>query len=71
VGEALVWWGIFLIACDNWIGLFTIVSPLRMHYRMAYRQNLPWLETKITKHRPGYSDYAARTNRFYPWFPKR
>jgi steroid 5-alpha reductase family enzyme len=71
VGEALVWWGIFLIACDNWIGLFTIISPLRMHYRMAYRQNLPWLETKITKHRPGYSDYAARTNRFYPWFPKR
>jgi steroid 5-alpha reductase family enzyme len=69
-GEALVWWGIFLIACDNWIGIFTIVSPLRMHYRMAYRQGLAWLETKISNGRPEYRRYVARTNRFYPWFPK-
>ena len=70
-GEALLWWGIFLIACDNWIGLFTIVSPIRMHHRMAYRQGIVWLEQKMSNLRPEYRDYVARTNRFYPWFPKK
>lgn len=70
-GEALLWWGIFLIACDYWLGLFTILSPIRMHHRMAYRHGINWLETKMTGMRPEYADYVARTNRFYPWFPKR
>jgi len=69
-GEALLWWGIFLIACDNWIGVFTIVSPLRMHYRMAYRRGIGWLEEKMSSQKPAYRDYVARTNRFYPWFPR-
>ena len=69
-GEALVWWGIFLIACDNWIGLVTILSPIRMHHRMAHRQGIGWLEKKMSTLRPEYADYIARTNRFYPWPPK-
>jgi steroid 5-alpha reductase family enzyme len=70
-GEALLWWGIFLIACDHWIGLFTIVSPIRMHHRMAYRQGIGWLEQKMSGLRPEYRDYIARTNRFYPWLPRK
>lgn len=70
-GEALLWWGIFLIACEHPIGLLTIVSPIRMHHRMAYRAGIVWLEGKMSRHRPEYADYVARTNRFYPWFPKR
>ena len=70
-GEALLWWGIFLIACDHWVGIFTIVSPIRMHHRMAYRQGIVWLEEKMGNLRPEYRDYVARTNRFYPWFPKK
>lgn len=70
-GEALVWWGIFMIACDNWVGLFTILSPIRMHHRMAYRQGILWLEEKMSRLRPEYADYMTRTNRFYPWFPKK
>lgn len=70
-GEALLWWGIFLIACDNWIGLVTILSPIRMHHRMAYRQGIGWLEDKMRNLRPEYADYIARTNRFYPWFPRK
>jgi len=69
-GEACAWWGIYLVACDNLAGWWVIVSPLRMHYRMAYRQGLVWLEEKMTSNKSGYADYVARTNRFYPWFPK-
>jgi len=25
---------------------------------------------KTMSHRPGYVEYAARTNAFFPWFPK-
>lgn len=70
-GEALVWWGIFLIACEHPIGLLTILSPLRMHHRMAYRKGIVWLEQKMAANKPGYADYMARTNRFYPWWPKK
>jgi steroid 5-alpha reductase family enzyme len=69
-GEACAWWGIYLVACDNLAGWWVIVSPLRMHYRMAYRMGLVWLEEKMTNNKPGYADYVARTNRFYPWFPR-
>ncbi|UUZ69741.1 DUF1295 domain-containing protein [Polaromonas sp. P2-4] len=70
-GDALVWWGLFLIACDNSIGLWTIFAPARMHYRLAYRQGIGWLEAKMSNLRPEYADYINRTNRFYPWFPKK
>ena len=72
VGEALLWWGIFLVACDNFgAGWWTIVSPLRMHYRMAYRQGIAPLEKDIAARRPAYAEYVRRTNRFYPWFPRK
>lgn len=70
-GEACAWWGIFLVAMDNPAGWFAIASPLRMHYRMAYRQGIVWLEEKMSKNKPGYADYMARVNRFYPWFPRK
>ena len=28
-GDACVWWGLFLIASDNWLGLLTVFAPLR------------------------------------------
>jgi steroid 5-alpha reductase family enzyme len=26
---------------------------------------------KTLNQRPGYAEYAARTNAFFPWFPKQ
>ena len=70
-GDALVWWGLFLMACENPIGWLLIFAPARMHYRLAYRQGIVWLENKMSNLRPEYADYIRRTNRFYPWFPKK
>lgn len=72
VGEAVLWWGIFLIACENFgAGWWTIASAIRMHHRMAYRRGIAPLEQDIASRRPGYAAYVARTNRFYPWFPRK
>jgi len=29
------------------------------------------LERTLTKTKPGYEEYMARTNAFFPWFPKK
>lgn len=70
-GDALVWWGLFLMSCDHWIAWFTIFAPIRMTYRLGYRRTLKLLEQNLCDKRPAYADYIARTNRFWPWFPKQ
>lgn len=65
-GDALVWWGLFLMAPPNpWI----LVSPVAMTWFLRRVSGVPLLEASLSKTRPGYADYAARTNTFFPWFP--
>lgn len=70
-GDALVWWGLFLMGCDHWAAWLAIFAPIRMTYRLGYRRTLRPFEEKLRETRPGYADYIARTNRFWPWFPKQ
>ena len=69
-GDVCVWWGLFLIACDNWVGVFTIFAPLRMTNSLVNRTGKKLLEKRMSK-RPGFAEYAARTSGFFPWPPKR
>lgn len=70
-GDALVWWGLFLLSCDHPAAWLTIFSPIRMTYRLGYRRSLKLLEENLLRNRPAYASYVRRTNRFWPWFPKR
>jgi steroid 5-alpha reductase family enzyme len=70
-GDACVWWGLFLIACDHWIGLFTIIAPWRMTNALVNRTGKKLLEKKMRKTRPDYEDYIARTSGFLPWPPRK
>lgn len=70
-GDACVWWGLFLIACDHWIGLLTIFAPLRMTNSLVNRTGKKLLEKKMRKTRPGYEAYIARTSGFFPWPPRK
>lgn len=69
-GDACVWWGLFLIACDNWIGVLTIFAPLRMTNSLVNRTGKKLLEKRMSK-RPGFAEYSARTSGFFPWPPRR
>ncbi|MEK7834393.1 MAG: DUF1295 domain-containing protein [Acidobacteriota bacterium] len=69
-GDALLWWGFYLIACaaGAW---WTIFSPALMTFLLLKVSGVAMLERSLTKTKPEYEIYARRTNAFLPWFPKR
>lgn len=69
-GDACVWWGLFLIACDNLWGLLTVASPVLMTFFLVRRTGKALLERRLTRSKPGYRDYIRRTSGFVPWWPK-
>lgn len=68
-GDAAQWWGFWLFAfsAGAW---WTVFSPLLMTYLLLKVSGVAMLERTLTQTKPGYEDYTARTNAFFPWFPK-
>lgn len=69
-GEALLWWGIFLIGLGAGHGWYGLVSPLTIAYLLLKVSGIPMLEAKY-RDNPEFAVYKARTNAFIPWFPRR
>jgi steroid 5-alpha reductase family enzyme len=70
-GDAMVWWGYFLLALAVPGSLWTILSPLLMTVLLLKVSGVALLEQTITERRPDYYDYSTRTNTFLPWLPRR
>jgi len=68
-GEAVLWWGIFLIARPVPGGWFGLIGPLTITLLLRFVSGVPMLERKY-RGRPDFEDYAGRTNAFVPWPPK-
>jgi len=68
-GEAVMWWGIFIIALSAGASFISIVSPIAITYLLVFVSGVPLLE-KAMVGRPGFEEYANRTNKFIPWLPK-
>ncbi len=64
-GDFLVWWGLFLIAASSG-NVWTIVSPLAMSFFLMKVSGVTLLEKKLVVNRPGYREYVAQTNAFFP-----
>lgn len=64
-GDFCVWWGFYLIAASAgaW---WTILSPLMMSFLLLKVSGVAMLEKTITSRRPGYAEYIAGTNAFFP-----
>jgi steroid 5-alpha reductase family enzyme len=69
-GDACVWWGIFLVAAETGIGIFTILSPIVMTLFLTKGSGAALTEKRMAG-RPGFDDYVARTSGFLPLPPKR
>jgi steroid 5-alpha reductase family enzyme len=70
-GDALLWWGIYLLAvAADWAWL-TIASPALMTFLLLRVSGVTLLERGLAASKPGYADYVARTPAFFPWFPRR
>lgn len=69
-GNACMWWGIFLIACEAPWGWVTIFAPLIMTYLLTNVSGKDLLERDMGK-RKKYREYIARTSGFFPLPPKK
>lgn len=71
-GDALTWWGLWLIAADTGhpAALASIVGPLFLTFTLTRWSGKALLEKGLHKTRPGYADYVQRTSGFIPWPPK-
>jgi steroid 5-alpha reductase family enzyme len=70
-GDLCVWFGLFGIAAETTLGLFSVVGPLLLLVMFLKYSGGPSYEKRLTYQRPGYADYIARTSSLIPWPPKR
>lgn len=69
-GEAMMWWGIFFVAISNLNEFILIISPITITLLLLFVSGVPLLEKKY-KDRADFIEYSKRTNKFFPWFPKK
>jgi steroid 5-alpha reductase family enzyme len=69
-GDAMVWWGLYLLACGSWLGVATLPAPLLMTFVLARGTGKPLTEKHLSGSRPGYADYVRRTSGFVPLPPR-
>lgn len=69
-GDALIWWGLFLLGAGGPLGGWAIGSPLLMTVLLMRVSGVTLLEQTLAQ-RPAYREYIARTPAFFPWWPKR
>ncbi|KMT63130.1 DUF1295 domain-containing protein [Paenilisteria newyorkensis] len=69
-GEALSWWGIFLVSIIGATSLWGIIGPIIITLLLLFVSGVPLLEKKY-KDRPDFQAYAKRTSKFIPSIPKK
>ena len=69
-GEALLWWGIYIIACSVSFGWITVFAPAFITILVRFISGVPLLENKY-KDRPEFQEYMKETNVFAPWFVRK
>jgi len=67
-GNAVLWWGIYLIAVEAGAA-WTIFGPMLMTALLLWVSGVRLLERGLRSTRAGYAEYARRTSAFVPWFP--
>ncbi|MFN4288473.1 MAG: DUF1295 domain-containing protein [Brevundimonas sp.] len=70
-GEALVWWGIFLIAAESGsLGWLALPGVLFVTFTLVKWSGAGILEKRMHDTRPDYAEYVASTNRIIPGPPR-
>lgn len=69
-GDALLWWGFYLVAFAVPGGAWTISGPLLMTFFLLKVSGVALLEKGLVRSKPQYAAYIARTSAFLPWFPR-
>lgn len=70
-GEAVVWWGLFLIALSTPTGYWAAIGPIAITFLLVRVSGVRMLEKGLRERKPEYVDYVRRTSPFVPWPPRR
>lgn len=69
-GDAMLWWGVYVVAASTPGGWLTALSPSLMTLLLTRVSGVTLLEDGLKASKPGYRDYVTRTPAFFPWFPR-
>jgi steroid 5-alpha reductase family enzyme len=69
-GEAIVWWGIYLLSFGQGYEYLTIISPITITLLLRYVSGVPMLEEKY-REREDFQSYAKKTSIFVPIIGKK
>lgn len=69
-GEALTWWGVFLVAFTQLSDAWLLISPVLITLLLLFVSGVPLLEEKY-KDRPDFQEYAKHTPKFVPFIGKK
>lgn len=70
-GDALFWWGVWLIAIGAGAHVATVAAPVVMTWLLVRISGVALLDRTLAERKPAYRDYMARTSGFIPWPPRR
>jgi len=70
-GDAVVWWGLGLLACAVPWGFLALGSSALMTFLLLRVSGVALLERGLRRSKPGWDDYVARTSAFVPRPPAR
>lgn len=70
-GDAVLWWGMYLVAFTGPVDLLLAICPLTMTFFLMRVSGVPLLEKKLKKTRPEYTAYVERTSSFFPRPPRK
>ena len=65
-GDAVQWWGYYLIALTAPWGFATILGPAVMTFLLTRVSGVRMLERGLSDTKPEYADYIRRTSPFFP-----
>lgn len=69
-GELCCWWGIWAVALDAGMGLWSLPGPLLITFLLTRVSGAPTTEPHLQRTRPDYEAYKKRTSSFIPLPPK-
>lgn len=68
-GDCCVFWGFYLIACDNGVGALSLPGALVITWLLTRWSGAALLERRMQRSKPEYADYVRRTPAFIPGKP--
>lgn len=69
-GDALVWWGVFLVTLAYGAPYWTVIGPVVMTVLLRFVSGVPYLERRYQDH-DNYQAYKKVTSAFIPMPPKK